>query len=192
MMYTNNDTPNNSAGRLDAENPASEISEENPINESSKISIKSESGYEEEKVINKNLSSIISDIENSQQINDVLVQGNMNDMCCNLSVNPTIARTADTLKTINSIKEELCKLPLEKCENQYITTDVFPIVNILYLLSTSSVNLSNSVNVLTTSPIVHAKKSELKDTIDTIYDMNEDCEDLYKVIHKRLKVLIDS
>ena len=75
---------------------------------------------------------------------------------------PTISQASDTLKNINTIKDELCKLPLDPCESEYILNSVFPLTNTLYLLSTTAVNLSNPANILTISPIVHAKKSELK------------------------------
>ena len=106
------------------------------------------------------------------------------------STPPTISQASDTLKNINTIKDELCKLPLDPCENEYIINSVLPLTNILYMISTASVNLSNSANILTNSPIVHAKKSEIKDTIDLIYNINEECEDLFKVIKKRLNVLL--
>ena len=102
----------------------------------------------------------------------------------------TISQASDTLKNINTIKDELCKLPLDPCENEYIINSVLPLTNILYMISTASVNLSNSANILTNSPIVHAKKSEIKDTIDLIYNINEECEDLFKVIKKRLNKLL--
>ena len=102
----------------------------------------------------------------------------------------TISQASDTLKNINTIKDELCKLPLDPCENEYIINSVLPLTNILYMISTASVNLSNSANILTNSPIVHAKKSEIKDIIDLIYNINEECEDLFKVIKKRLNVLL--
>lgn len=102
----------------------------------------------------------------------------------------TVSQASDTLKNINTIKDELCKLPLDPCENEYIINSVLPLTNILYMISTASVNLSNSANILTNSPIVHAKKSEIKDTIDLIYNINEECEDLFKIIKKRLNVLL--
>ncbi|MEW9096118.1 MAG: hypothetical protein AB2417_13645 [Clostridiaceae bacterium] len=149
------------------------------------------------KSINQNLCNLLSDIENSKKLNNMLTQDNAaqgnvdKDICSNLSINDTINQTADTLKNINSIKDELCKLPLDPCESEYISNSVFPLVNILYLISTTSLNLSNSVNILTTSSIVHPKRSELKDTISLIYDINEECEDLFKVIKKRLKILLN-
>lgn len=100
-----------------------------------------------------------------------------------------ISQSSDLLKNINTIKDELCKLPLNPCESEYINAYIFPIVNTLYLLSTSSVNLSTSVNVLTNSPIVKPKRSKLKSAIHTIYDMNDTCEDLYEIIKERIKNL---
>ena len=103
--------------------------------------------------------------------------------------NDAISQTSNTLKNVNSIKDELCKLPLDPCENEYILNSVFPLTNTLYLLSTAAVNLANSANILTLSPIVHAKKSEVKNILDLVYDIDEECKDLFKVVKKRLKVL---
>jgi hypothetical protein len=109
-----------------------------------------------------------------------------------MPTNSTIQKTEDTLKNINSIKDELCKLPLDPCENQYITNNITPLLNVLYFLSTSSLSLATSVNFLTNSPIVHAKKSELKETLHLIYNINDECDDVYDVIKKRIKVLLDN
>ena len=56
-------------------------------------------------------------------------------------------------------------------------------------IATTSFELATSVSILTTSPIVPRKKGELKDTIHTIYSMNDEVEDIYKVLKKRLKKL---
>lgn len=109
----------------------------------------------------------------------------------NISQTPSdlISQSSDLLKNINTIKDELCKLPLNPCESEYITSYIFPIVNTLYLLATSSSNLSNSVNILTNSPIVKPKRSKLKSVLHTIYDMNDTCEDLYEIVKERIKDL---
>ena len=75
-------------------------------------------------------------------------------------------------------------MPLDPCENEYILNSVFPLVNTLYLISTAAVNLANSANILTLSPIVHSKKSGIKNILDLVYDMDEECEDLFKVVKK--------
>ncbi len=109
-----------------------------------------------------------------------------------INTNSSIEKTENTLKSINSIKSELCKLPLDTCESQYIANNITPILNVLYFLSTSSLSLATSVNFLTNSPIVHAKKSELKETLHLIYNINDQCDDVYDVIKKRIKVLLDN
>lgn len=101
-----------------------------------------------------------------------------------------IEKTSETLKNINSIKDEICKLPLNVCENEYITNSIYPLTNILYLLSTSSYNLINAVNLLNTTPIVKPKKSKLKDTIHLVYDIDEECEDIFEVVKRRLNKIL--
>ena len=109
-----------------------------------------------------------------------------------VNTNTTITQTSDILKNINSIKEELCKLPLDPCELEYITIRVNPLMSIINQLSNASSNLAVSVNYLQTSPVVHPKKSELKNTIHLMYDLNEECEDVFKELKRRInKVLKD-
>ena len=109
-----------------------------------------------------------------------------------VNTNTTITQTSDILKNINFIKEELCKLPLDPCELEYITIRVNPLMSIINQLSNASSNLAVSVSYLQTSPVVHPKKSELKNTIHLMYDLNEECEDVFKELKRRInKVLKD-
>lgn len=184
---SNNNTPTNNLPAESSDNKS--MDQSNDINPSVKPS-SDNSEDKGAKSINQSLCNLLSDIENSKKLNNMLTQDNATeDVCSNLSINNTINQTSDTLRNINSIKDELCKLPLDPCESEYIANSVFPLANILYLISTASLNLSTSVNILTTSSVVHPKKSELKDTISLIYDMNEECDDLFRVIKKRLKII---
>ena len=109
-----------------------------------------------------------------------------------VNINTTIIQTSDLLKNIDIIKDELCKLPLDPCELEYITIKVNPLMNIIYELANATSNLAASVTYLQNSPIVHPKKSELKDTIHLMYDLNEECEDVFKELKRRInKVLED-
>ena len=108
----------------------------------------------------------------------------------NENLNP-LDKSADTIKNINTIKEELCKLPLNPCELDYINNNIAPLLNVLYQLSTTSYNLSNSASVLSISSIVHPKRHELKETIRLTYKINESCEDVYQELKKRLKIILD-
>jgi hypothetical protein len=107
-----------------------------------------------------------------------------------LSVNSSISQTADLLRDINTIKDELCKLPLDTCENEFINNNVTPLLSVLTQLAAVSLSLSTSVYYLTISPIVHPKKSELKDTIHLVYNINDKCEDVYSVVKKRINTVI--
>lgn len=100
-------------------------------------------------------------------------------------------KAAEVLRSINIIKEELCKLPLDLCERQYFDNRILPLLTTLNFLSTASINLSSSVNVLTTSPIVPRKKGKLKDSINLIYDMNSKCKDIYKELEDRIDIMLN-
>jgi hypothetical protein len=138
--------------------------------------------------VNLNTCDMLSDIEKAKELNMMVTGINPGtDACPELPISTTITQTADLLRNINSIKDELCKLPLDTCESEYINNDVNPLLNVLNQLANISANLAVSVNYLTISPVVHPKKSELKDTIHLIYDINEECEDVFDVLQHRIK-----
>ncbi len=105
----------------------------------------------------------------------------------NVTVNAILAQTAQSLVALNLIKTELCRLPLDFCEREYIANCVTPLETAMEFVSRTGFELATSVNILTTSPIVPRKKGKLKGTIRTIYSMNEEVEDIYKVLKHRLR-----
>ena len=139
----------------------------------------------------QDVNSIISDINFARQLNEALIKGQTSPKSdLNIDVTAAINNTDAMLTAINSIKTELCRLSLNLCEREYVENCVNPILTILFFLSFTSYELSGSVSILSSSPIVPPKKSKLKDTIHLIYNINEECEDLFKVLKKRLKPLI--
>lgn len=127
-------------------------------------------------------------------ITDDIKGGKINaskDNDTNNVIDSAITKTAEGLKSINIIKEEICKLPLDPCEKEYIDNSILPILAVAEGLSRISVNLATSVQVLSQSQIVPRKKSKIKDTIDLVYDLNEQVEDVYDVVKKRIDKLVD-
>jgi len=102
----------------------------------------------------------------------------------------SIQDATDILTNINIIKDELCKLPLDPCEKEIYENNLFPMLNLLYYLSNVSVNLANSANTLTNSTVVFRKKSEIKDTINLVYDINKKCEKVYEILENRIDKFI--
>ncbi len=109
----------------------------------------------------------------------------------NAALNAALAQAAQTLTTIDTIKTELCRLPLDFCEREYIANCITPLETAMEFVSRTGFELATSVSVLTTSPIVPRKKGKLKDTIHTIYRMNEEVEDLFEVLKPRLRRLTE-
>jgi len=163
------------------------------------------------KIINE-LIDLINDIRNSREINQAVDQSeklnssrtatqkqminqgqalsiSQPSETTDINVNATIIQTAQTLAALNSIKADLCRLPLDFCEKEYIANCIIPLMTATELLSRTSFDLSTSVSILTTSPIVPRKKGKLKDTIHTIYSINDECEELYDILKKRFKKL---
>jgi len=109
-----------------------------------------------------------------------------------VNVNATIIQTAQTLAALNSIKADLCRLPLDFCEREYIANCINPLVTAMEFLSRTGFDLSTSASILTSSPIVPRKKGKLKDTIHIVYSINEECGELYEVLKKRFKKLTEN
>lgn len=96
-----------------------------------------------------------------------------------------------TLTNLNSIKDELVKIPLNPLQLEYYNNSVVPLLTTLYNLSTTSLNLATSSNLLATNIVVHPKTSKISDTVHLVYKINEDCEDIYKVLRRRVAALIN-
>jgi hypothetical protein len=143
--------------------------------------------------VNINTCDLLSDIEKSKELNMIVTESQQGvNVCPELPISTTITQTADLLKNINVIKDELCKLPLDLCEMEFINNRVNPLMNIINQLSNATANLAVSVTYLQTSSLVRPKRSELKDTIHLMYDLNEECEDVFKVLKHRInRVLKD-
>lgn len=134
---------------------------------------------------------ILSDISSSEQLNEIISGSNLESLPEeDKPISTTIAQTAEMLKNINVIKDELCKLPLNTCEIDYVTTNVLPLLTVLYELSTVSENLAASANFLSISPVVHPKRHDLKDTVHLVYKINDECEDVYEVLKKRINLVL--
>lgn len=100
-----------------------------------------------------------------------------------------MANLMEDINSINAVKEDLSGLPLDPSEKSYLENSVIPITDILYKLSTTALNLSQSSDYLSKNFIKKPKKRKIKKTIDTIYDVNELCSELYKIIKKRIDLL---
>lgn len=102
-----------------------------------------------------------------------------------------ISQTSALLQNINNIREQLARLNIDPSQRIYYENCVVPLLTTLYELTASSATLATSVNFLATSPVVHPKTSQLRDTTHLIYHINEKCEDVYKVLKKRIDIMLD-
>lgn len=96
----------------------------------------------------------------------------------------------ESLRALNSIRTQLCNIPLDLCQREYFNAEVNPLLLTLANLSVTSANLATAVNTLTTSPIVPRKKGKLKSTINLMYDINGKCKDVYKELERRIDIMI--
>ncbi|MBM7871725.1 hypothetical protein JOC70_003235 [Clostridium pascui] len=124
-------------------------------------------------------------INNTSDINSV---SNTETETCPIS--DSIIKSAETLSSVNIIKDEITKLGLNPEEKNYIENYVTPLLNTLYLLSATSLALASSAGHLAVSINTSSKSSKIKDTEKLVYDINEQCEDIYDVLKKRIDVLL--
>ncbi len=101
-----------------------------------------------------------------------------------------LERTLNRLKNINSLRDELIKLNLNPEGLFYFNNDVYPLIYTLTSLSTTSLNLSSSASVLSNAIYLKPKDSKIKDTLKLIYEINEQCEDIYNTLKYKIDTLI--
>lgn len=94
------------------------------------------------------------------------------------------------LNNINFLKNALCELPLNPCEQKFIATNVIPLLSVMEQISRTSVNLSTSVSILSTTTIVPPRTEELIETINFIYRLNNEAECIYDVLIKRINKVV--
>ncbi|EPY2306513.1 hypothetical protein ACXATD_002173 [Clostridium sporogenes] len=119
------------------------------------------------------------DIEDIENI-DTLI--NLSDEC--------IEKTLNRIKNINALRDELIRLNLNPEGLIYFNNEVYPLLYTLTNLSTTSLNLSTSANVLSTAIYLKPKDSKIKDTLKLIYEMTEQCEDIYDSLKYKIDTLI--
>lgn len=170
----------------------------NPSNPSNTSNITTQNKVSNTNANLQNINTIIlSGIESANSIESALSQTTStsnSDNTTNASTTTntsTIDRTSATLQNINNIKSELAKLDLDPRQLAYYENAIAPLLTTLLNLSTVSYDLASSTNTLASSPVVCAKHSKLKDTIRLVYDINDQCEDLYKCLKKRVDLLLD-
>lgn len=106
------------------------------------------------------------------------------------TITDNISSAANLLENLNTIKEDIIKLPLNPAEKDYMDVYVFPLLNVLLDLSTTSLNLSSTTSKLAVSYVTTPKISKLKDTEHLVYDINDKCEDVYKVLKQRINFVL--
>ena len=174
-------------------------SDANTLNEVSAGDNSNEKSIEEQvKIITSEINDLIYNVMNSAKISQavdhsqVITQNKVTSKGQGskaADIGADVNSTALTLAGLNSIKAELSRLPLDFSEREYISSYITPLMTALELLARTGFDLSTSVSVLTSSPIVPRKKGKLKDTIHTIYSINEEVEEIYKVLKNRFKAI---
>lgn len=135
---------------------------------------------------------LLDDIENIEKLSRMIPNCfDAGDNCRDITISPTINKTTETLAAINAAKTEFCKLPLDPCEAQFIANNITPLLTIISQLTIAANELSGTVNFLASAPYVKPDISELKDSIDLMYDLNEDANDIYDILKKRLRILVN-
>ncbi len=123
--------------------------------------------------------------ENSKKdidIEDIDTLINLSDEC--------IEKTLNRIKNINALRDELIRLNLNPEGLIYFNNEVYPLLYTLTNLSTTSLNLSTSANVLSTAIYLKPKDSKIKDTLKLIYEITEQCEDIYDSLKYKIDTLI--
>ncbi|MFA6940894.1 MAG: hypothetical protein WCQ54_07935 [Clostridiaceae bacterium] len=100
-----------------------------------------------------------------------------------------MANLMENINNINAVKKDLSELPSDPREKSYIDSSISPIADLLYKLSSAASSLAESANYLSQSFITKPKKRKIRKTNDTIYEINEACNELFKIIKERIDLI---
>ena len=156
---------------------------------------KSNSDYEKRK--NKKSTTQNGNIENEKKgIEDIIEQEtNASEEVSNeepssdTNGNLDIELLTDKISSINLLKLELDRLPLDFKARAYFENDVRPLADTLTVLSLSAYNFSTTATNLAGTNFGHS--SQIKDALDLVDEINEISEELIEVlkckVHNMLK-----
>lgn len=97
----------------------------------------------------------------------------------------TLTRVRIFLSQINEIRVQLARLDTNLAGTVYYDNEVFPVLNILFLLATSAGEYSLIARNL--SQISFAKTSKIKDILDLTYDLDKLAEIVFDVVEYKTK-----
>ncbi|MHC1682038.1 MAG: hypothetical protein AB6733_03725 [Clostridiaceae bacterium] len=108
-----------------------------------------------------------------------------------LTPSDVLTGLTDAITKINLLKVQLCRLPLNFCENEYITICILPLLGVLASLAGVSISLASSFSILFNNSFIDREKHKIKKYIHTTYDINDQICHLYEVVGKRIDKIID-
>lgn len=85
-------------------------------------------------------------------------------------------------------KESLIALKYNLDERIYYDREVFPLLNTLQSLSFSTSNLANAAIRVAETNL--GRKSKIKDTLDLVYDLVDECDDVYRCLIVKINCLL--
>lgn len=127
--------------------------------------------------------------ENSKSTSSDEIPSINTDRSCD-DLESVMNKTNDILILIDSLKTEICRLPLNPCQKEYYTLYVLPLLSTLDMLSRSSYNLGTSSALISDSKTLCVNTLELQKNLDLIYCINRKCAEVYCSVVKNIDVLI--
>lgn len=103
----------------------------------------------------------------------------------------SLTQITDAITQINILKVQLCRLPLNLCEPEYISVYILPLLGILVSLGGVSIGLATSFNLLSENAILTREKYKIKKYIHVTYEICDQMCDLYEIVEKRISKVID-
>lgn len=103
----------------------------------------------------------------------------------------SLTKITDAITQINILKVQLCRLPLNLCEPEYISVYILPLLGVLVSLGGISISLATSFNLLSENAILTREKYKIKKYIHVTYEICDQICDLYEIVGKRISKVID-
>lgn len=103
----------------------------------------------------------------------------------------SLTQLTDAITKINILKVQLCRLPLNLCEPEYISVYISPLLSVLTSLGGVSISLATAFNLLSENAILTREKYKIKKYIHVTYEICDQMCDLYEIVGKRISKVID-
>lgn len=128
----------------------------------------------------------IDDTAGTEAIGDTKVNDEIREM--QNKVLEQLRRMSDAIFQISSTQTNVASLRIEQVSEVYFTRQVRPLLDALYFISISSLNIAGVAQVLQTNTF--GERKELRESLKLVYSMNNEIDSILEALSRRIKIYL--